>query len=278
VALAVGAEKMTHPDKARSFAAIGGSVDVETIPPDLPADRSFLMDLYAQAAREYMEASGATVEDFAAVVVKNQLHGMRNPLAQYGSELSIDEVLSSRVIVPPFTLHMCLPISDGAAAAVLVSPDVARRAGRTVRVAASVVRSAGDGVKVSELAAQAAYDTAGLGPKDVHCAELHEAAASAELILYEQLGFAPTGEGPALIRSGATRLGGALPVNTSGGLLARGHPIGATGLAQIYEAVRQASGRAGEAQVEGARVTMAQNAGGWGEADNLASAVHIFVS
>ena len=277
VALAVGAEKMTHPDKARSFAAIGGSVDVETIPPDLPADHSFLMDLYAGAALDYMEASGATVEDFAAVVVKNQLHGMRNPLAQYGSELSIAEVLSSRLIVAPFTLLMCSPVSDGAAAAVLVSPDVALRLGRTTRVAASTVRSAGDGIKVSELAAEAAYAMAGLGPKDVHCAEVHEAAASAELILYEQLGFAPAGEGPALIRSGATRLGGALPVNTSGGLLARGHPIGATGLAQIYEAVCQAGGRCGERQVEGARVTMAHNAGGWGEGDNLVSVVHIFV-
>jgi acetyl-CoA acetyltransferase len=140
------------------------------------------------------------------------------------------------------------------------------------------VRSAGDGLKVSELAAGAAYAMAGLGPKDVRCAEVHEAAASAELVLYEQLGFAPHGEGPALIRSGATRLGGALPVNTSGGLLARGHPIGATGLAQIHEAVRQAGGRAGERQVEGARVTMAQNAGGWGDGDNLVSAVHIFVA
>jgi acetyl-CoA acetyltransferase len=288
VALAVGAEKMTHPDRARSFAAIGGSVDVETVPKDLPSDRSFLMDLYAQAARDYMKESGATVEDFAAVVVKNQLHGMRNPLAQYGSALSIEEVLSSRLIVSPFTLLMCSPISDGAAAAVLVSRDVALRVGRTIRVAASTVRSAGPlaadgaapqgrGPRVSELAAQAAYAMAGLGPKDLHSAEVHEAAASAELVLYEQLGFAPVREGPALIRSGATGLGGPLPVNTSGGLLARGHPIGATGLAQIYEAVRQAGGRAGERQVEGARVTLAQNAGGWGDGDNLVSAVHIFV-
>jgi len=278
VALAVGAEKMTHADKARSFAAIGGSVDVETIPANLPSDHSFLMDLYAQAARNYMDASGATVEDFAAVVVKNQRHGMCNPLAQYGSDLSVADVLSSRLVVSPFTLLMCSPISDGAAAAVLVSPTVARRIGRTMRVAASAVRSAGEGIKVSELAAQAAYGMAGLGPRDIHCAEVHEAAASAELVLYEQLGFAPVGEGPALIGSGATRLGGALPVNTSGGLLARGHPIGATGLAQIHEAVRQASGRAGERQVEGARVTLAQNAGGWGDGDNLVSAVHIFVA
>jgi acetyl-CoA acetyltransferase len=277
VALAVGAEKMTHPDKARSFAAIGGSVDVDTIPPDLPPDRSFLMDLYAQAALEYMEESGATVEDFAAVVVKNQHNGARNPLAQYGAEMTIEEVLASRPIVHPFTLLMCSPISDGAAAAVLVSPEVAQRLGSRVRVAASTARSAADGLKVSALAARAAYEMAGLGPQDIDSAEVHEAAASAELTLYEQLGFAPEGEGPALIRSGATRLGGTLPVNTSGGLLARGHPIGATGLAQIYEAVSQATGRAGARQVEGARVTMAQNAGGWGHGDNVVAVVHIFV-
>jgi acetyl-CoA acetyltransferase len=278
VALAVGAEKMTHPDKARSFAAIGGSVDVDTIPPDLPPDRSFLMDLYAQAALEYMEESGATVEDFAAVVVKNQHNGARNPLAQYGAEMTIEEVLASRPIVHPFTLLMCSPISDGAAAAVLVSPEVAQRLGARVRVAASTARSAADELKVSALAARAAYEMAGLGPQDIDCAEVHEAAASAELTLYEQLGFVPEGEGPALIRSGATRLGGTLPVNTSGGLLARGHPIGATGLAQIYEAVSQATGRAGDRQVEGARVTMAQNAGGWGQGDNVVAVVHIFVT
>jgi acetyl-CoA acetyltransferase len=278
VALAIGAEKMTHPDKARSFAAIGGSVDVDTVPESQPADRSFLMDLYAGAALEYMETTGATVHDFAQVVVKNQLHGMRNPLAQYGAELTVDEVLASRPIVWPFTLLMCSPISDGAAAAVLVGDGAAggSAADGRVQVAASVVRSAGDAGKVSERAAAAAYQMAGLGPEDLDCVELHEAAASAELVLYEQLGLAEPGGGPALIRSGATRLGGARPVNTSGGLLARGHPIGATGLAQIYEAVSQVRGRADRRQVEGARVALAQNAGGWGDGDNLVSAVHVF--
>ena len=278
VALAVGAEKMTHPDKRRSFAAIGGSVDVERIPAQLPSDRSFLMDMYAQAALDYMERSGATVEDFAAVVVKNQRHGMLNPLAQYGSELTVEDVLASRPIVHPFTLLMCSPISDGAAAAVVVSERLARGNGPRVRVAASVLRSAAAGARVSELAARAAYETAGLGPESLDCVELHEAAASAELALYEQLGLAEPGEGPALIRSGATRLGGRLPVNTSGGLLARGHPIGATGLAQIYEAVCQLRGRAGRRQVEGARVALTQNAGGWGEGDNLVATVHVFVA
>jgi acetyl-CoA acetyltransferase len=272
VALAVGAEKMTHPDKARSFAAIGGSIDVETVPSEQPSDRSFLMDLYAGAAIDYMETTGATVRDFAEVVVKNQRHGALNPLAQYGGELTVDEVLASRPIVWPFTLLMCSPISDGAAAALLVATPAPGRP----RVAASVLRSAGSGAKVSELAAQAGYEMAGLGPRDLDCVELHEAAASAELTLYEQLGLAAPGDGPALIRSGATRLGGTCPVNTSGGLLARGHPIGATGLAQITEAVLQVQGRAGARQVEGARVALAQNAGGWGDGDNLVSAVHVF--
>jgi acetyl-CoA acyltransferase len=279
IALAVGAEKMTHPDKARSFAAIGGSVDVECIPPDLPSDRSFLMDLYAQAALRYMDASGATVEDLAAVVVKNQRNGLRNRLAQYGAELTVAEVLASRLIVAPFTLLMCSPISDGAAAAVLVCDRVAGRlAAPAARVAASVVRSARPGRRVSELAATAAYEMAGVGPDDVDCAEVHDAAASAELVLYEQLGFARPGDGPALIRDGAVEPGGRIPVNTSGGLLARGHPIGATGLAQIHEAVSQVTGRAGARQVEGARVTLAQNAGGWGDDDNLVASVHVFVA
>ena len=278
VALAIGAEKMTHPDKARSFAAIGGSVDVDTVPDAQPAERSFLMDLYAEAAVAYMEATGATVHDFAEVVVKNQRHGMLNPLAQYGSELTAEQVLASRPIVWPFTLLMCSPISDGAAAAVLVSDRVAQASERPVRIAASVVRSAGPAARVSQAAAAAAYEMAGLGPDDLDCVELHEAAASAELVLYEQLGLAAPGEGAALIRTGATRLGGECPVNTSGGLLARGHPIGATGLAQIHEAVTQVRGRAGARQVEGARVALAQNAGGWGDGDNLVSAVHVFIA
>jgi acetyl-CoA acetyltransferase len=278
VALAIGAEKMTHPDKARSFAAIGGSIDVDTVPEAQPAERSFLMDLYAEAAVAYMEATGATVHDFAEVVVKNQRHGMLNPLAQYGSELTAEQVLASRPIVWPFTLLMCSPISDGAAAAVLVSDRVAQASERPVRIAASVVRSAGPAARVSQAAAAAAYEMAGLGPDDLDCVELHEAAASAELVLYEQLGLAAPGEGAALIRTGATRLGGECPVNTSGGLLARGHPIGATGLAQIHEAVTQVRGRAGARQVEGARVALAQNAGGWGDGDNLVSAVHVFTT
>jgi acetyl-CoA acetyltransferase len=279
VVLAVGAEKMTHPDKARSFAAIGGSVDVETAPADLPAGRSFLMDMYAESAQRYMRHSGATREDFAAVVVKNQHNGMLNPAAQYGADLSVAEILRSREIIWPFTLQMCSPISDGAAAALLVGADRAAAAQAPgVAVLASAARTApadGSG-RVTRLAADAAYDAAGLGPEDLDCVEVHDAAASAELVIYEQLRLAAEAGGPELIRSGQTLLGGRLPVNTSGGLLARGHPIGATGLAQIVEAVTQLRGAAGARQVPQARVALTQNAGGWHGNDNVASVVHIF--
>jgi acetyl-CoA acetyltransferase len=268
---------MTHPDKARSFAAIGGSVDVETTPADLPAGRSFLMDMYAESALLYMERTGATRADLAEVVVKNQRHGKLNPAAQYGGELTVEQVLAAREIVWPFTLQMCSPISDGAAAALLVSAELCPP-DSAVAVLASVVRSAPlDGMtSVTSLAAAAAYELAGLGPAELDCVEVHDAAASAELVIYEQLGLAQPGDGPALIRAGKTRLGGTLPVNTSGGLLARGHPIGATGLAQIAEAVAQLRGAAGGRQVPGARIALTQNAGGWHGNDNVASVVHIF--
>lgn len=276
--LAVGTEKMTHEDKARSFAAIGGSVDVETTPQDLPAGRSFLMDLYARSALKYMAESGSTREDFARVVVKNQWHGMFNPYAQYGSELDIDAVLDARTIVWPFTLPMCSPISDGAAASLLVSAEYLPEGRTRVPVLASALRSApADGtVRVTGLAAGAAYEAAGLGPGDMDCAEVHEAAASAELVTYEQLGFALPGDGAKLIRAGDTTLGGRIPVNTSGGLLSRGHPIGATGLAQIVEVVHQLRGEADRRQVSGARLGLTHNAGGWHGDDNVASVVNIF--
>ncbi len=279
VVLAVGAEKMTHADKARSFAAIGGSVDVDMAPQDLPPDRSFLMDMYAESAVRYMEESGATLSDFAAVVVKNQAHGALNPLAQYGGTLTVDDVLNAREIVWPFTLMMCSPISDGAAAAILSSRPPTSNGDGAVEVRASVVRSADfeePGAGVTARTAQAAYEQSGLGPTDLDVVEVHDAAASAELNIYEQIGLAGGGGGPDLIRSGATRLGGAIPVNPSGGLLARGHPIGATGLAQIVEIVTQLRGRADRRQVPSARVGLTQNAGGWHGSDNVVASVHVF--
>jgi acetyl-CoA acetyltransferase len=278
VALAVGAEKMTHPDKARSFAAIGGSIDVETTPEDLPSGRSFLMDMYAGTAVQYMEQTGAIREDFARVVVKNQQHGMLNPASQYGSNMSVEQILQAREIVWPFTLPMCSPISDGAAAALLVSDGFYLESNPKVSVLASVMRTApaDSAASVTRLAAQAAYEAAGMGPERLDCVEVHDAAASAELVIYEQLGLAEPGAGGPLIRSGETHLGGGLPVNTSGGLLARGHPIGATGLAQVVEIILQLRGAAGQRQVPDARIGLTQNAGGWHGRDNVVSVIHLF--
>lgn len=277
VVLAAAAEKMTHDDKDRSFAAIGGSVDVETVA-DLPTGRSFLMDLYGARALRYLAESEATREDLARVVVKNQHNGLSNPRSQYGADVTIEQVLAGRLIVDPFTLMMCSPISDGAAAVVLVAADRFPDGLPPVEVLASAVASqpSEPGPPVTTLASRAAYATAGLGPDDLHCVEVHDAAASAELMIYEYLGLAEPGDGARLIRAGATDLGGRIPANTSGGLLARGHPIGATGLAQIVEVVLQLRGAAGPRQVPGARVGMTQNSGGWHDQDNLVSVVHIF--
>lgn len=281
--LCVGAEKMTHPDKDRSLMAIGGAVDVEAVfgpEGQQPGGRSYFMDIYAAEAVEYMERTGATAQDFAAVAVKNHHHGGMNALAQYGSEMTVEEVLSGREIVYPLTLTMCSPLSDGSAAAILMSKDVLRGNGRPrVKIAASVIASGvkkgGEDASAVARACRIAYERAGLGPEDLDMVELHDATASAEIPLYESLGLAADGEGPGLIRDKATVLGGRLPVNVSGGLLSKGHPIGASGLAQIYESVLHLTGRAGKRQVDGARVALAQNGGGWIEGDNAAAGVTV---
>jgi acetyl-CoA acetyltransferase len=276
VVLAVGAEKMTHPDKARSFAAIGGSVDMDTVPADLPAGRSFLMDLYAESAQRYLDRTGATREDLARVVVKAQHNGALNPAAQFGAEWTVAGVLAARPIVGPFTLPMCSPVSDGAAAALLVADRTTGAPRVTVLASVNHTAPADGSHSVTEAAAAAAYEQAGLGAGDLDCVEVHDAAASAELIICEQLGLAAPGAGAALLTSGATALGGRVPVNTGGGLLARGHPIGATGLAQIVEIVQQLRGDAGRRQVTDARVGLTQNAGGWHGDDNVVSVIHVF--
>jgi acetyl-CoA acetyltransferase len=278
----VGSEKLTHPDKQKSFAAIGSAVDLgqraemEARLGTSGEHRSFFMDIYAGLAREYMGRSGATVADFARVVVKNQRHGALNPNAQYGGEFSVEEVLASREVASPLTLLMCSPIGDGAAAVVVCSPEHARRLGADVKVASTVLLSGRDrngvGQPVTERAARRAYERAGLGPEDVDVVEVHDAAAPAELMVYEEVGLCAIGEGPKLLASGETALGGRVPVNPSGGLLSKGHPIGATGCAQLVELVDQLRGRGGARQVEGARVALAENGGGF-LSDDLAAVV-----
>ncbi len=290
VVLALGVEKLTHPDKMRSFAAFAGAMDVDELEEMLAAlsegdaatdgggaggaaggageNRSMFMDVYAMAARNHMERYGTTARQFAEVAAKNSHHGSLNPLAQFQQELSVDEVLADRMIVEPLTRSMCSPIGDGAAAAVVMSPEAATRFGveRPVRVTTMVMHSgwnhAEDEPDTVRLCATEAYEEAGLGPDDLDVVELHDASAPAEVIAYEQLGLCAEGDGGRLAESGETRLGGRLPVNTSGGLLRKGHPVGATGLAQVHELTLQLRGQAGPRQVEEARTALAQNGGG----------------
>jgi acetyl-CoA acetyltransferase len=269
---------------AKSFAAFAGAVDVDELKQmieELSAaaqaggeaagagqSRSMFMDVYAGAARSHMERYGTTVRQFAAVAAKNSFHGSLNPRAQFQQELSVEEVLQERMIVEPLTRAMCSPIGDGAAAAVVVSERKARELaiGTPVRVVTSVMHSGwnhrDDEPDTVELCAREAYEEAGIGPQDLDVIEVHDASAPAEIMSYEQLGLCPKGEGGPLVESGATKLGGRQPVNTSGGLLRKGHPVGATGLAQVVELTEQLQGRLGKRQVEGARLALAQNGGG----------------
>jgi acetyl-CoA acetyltransferase len=298
--LAVGMEKLHDPDRRRTFTALAGAVDVELLAGlrqalvhrrggggnGSEATRSLFMDLYAAAAREHMRLYGTRLEDFAAVAAKNSWHGSLNSRAQYQTVHTVEEVLAAPVIAEPLTRLMCSPIGDGAAAAIVVSGGFLARHTRRgasfprpVRIAASVVgtgreRGADEPDAVTAVA-RAAYEAAGVEPADVDLAEVHDATAPAELMLYEALGFCPVGEGARLVESGDTRLGGRRPVNPSGGLLAKGHPIGATGLAQVVECVEQLRGVAGRRQVPAARVALTENAGGMVCGEPAAVAVHV---
>ena len=306
VALAVGAEKLTHPDKRRSVRAIATAVDLEEEPgerAELSRDllgwvgetqdedraaqtgsgRSKFMDIYAEVALDYMRRTGATVRDLAEVAAKNHSNGALNPRAHYGSTMTAEDVMRSRPVSGPLTLLMCSPVSDGAAAVVVCSSRFASRLDDVapIRVGASVLVSGrarlDGGPGVVPRAATLAFEQAGVGPQDIDIVELHDAAAPGELIQYEELGLCAEGDGPRLLASGDTRLGGRVPVNASGGLLARGHPIGATGCAQLVELVDQLRGRAGARQVADAQVALAENAGGHIGEDAAAAVVTILI-
>ena len=284
--LVVGAEKMLHPNKDVTFRALAAAVDLEEEQERLAAgaenqagNGSKFMDIYAAKARKYMEHSGATAADFAQVSVKSRAGAARNPAAQFRTELSVAEVLASRSIASPLTMLMCSPNAVGAAALVITSEDQARaRSAAHVRIRASALvsgRGSTNQESAVRRAAQRAYECAGIGPDELDVIELHDAAAPAELQLYEALGLCKQYEGVNLLRSGATALGGRLPVNPSGGLLSRGHPIGATGCAQLVELTRQLLGRAVGRQRHGARVALAQNAGGQQGDDEAVAVVTI---
>lgn len=224
--------------------------------------------VFAQAGTEYALAHGVTAEQFAKVAVKNHQHSTLNPLAQYQKAFSLEEVLGAEVISYPNTLPMCCPTGDGAAAVVLVSdaklktldPDVRRRA---IKVSASVMTSdpwtAGGQVQpdvntLTRLAVDQAYEQAGLGPEDLDLVELHDCFATAELIHYDNLRLCAPGGAGEFIDSGAPTRDGKIPVNVSGGLLSKGHPIGATGIANLYEVATHLRGEAGDRQIDGAKV------------------------
>jgi acetyl-CoA acetyltransferase len=246
-------------------------------------DRSPFMDVYAIGARRHMARHGSTARQLALIAEKNHAHGAENPLAQIQRAMSADEILGDRLVSPPLTRAMCAPLGDGAAAAVVCSAAFARKHGlsRAVRVRASVLLSgsrdsgAGDTPGLAERASRRAYELAELGPDAVHVAEVHDATAFGELSQSEALGFCAEGEGGLLAESGATRLGGRIPLNTSGGLECRGHPIAASGLAQIHELVLQLRGEAGRRQVARARVALAQNGGGFLGEEEAAMTLHV---
>lgn len=274
VALVVGAEKMCVPE----FGLINsGESDWDT-QLGLVAPASF-----ALRARRHMKEYGTTLEQMAMVAVKNRAHAARNPMALFTEPITVEEVLAAPMIVDPLTRLQCCPIADGAAALVVCSQAMARRLDRPmVKVEASVLGT-GDYESPQDLAhwetdyrvCALAYEKAGLGPEDLNLVECHDAFSISEILHYEALGLCPPGQGGRFVEDGHASLGGRVPVNPSGGLLSRGHPVGATGVAQIIEVADQLRGQAGPRQIEGARVGLAHCMGGDKAGDTKSCSVAI---
>ncbi|MBI4278234.1 MAG: thiolase family protein [Armatimonadetes bacterium] len=263
VVLALGMEHLTGRFRG---ALTPAEDDVETaVGMTMPA-------VYAMRARRHMEEFGTTRRQLALVSVKNKRNASLNPCAQFQATVSVEEVLNSRPIADPLRLYDCSPVSDGAAAAILCSDAVVRALGarKPVRLAAAALRTGEVEIGLSSMAiepitqrtAAAAYQQAGIGPDDVDLAEVHDCFSIAEVLRVEGLGLFPVGEYPVRLERGEADIGGRLPVNPSGGLLGKGHPLGATGVAQVVELVRQLRGDAGPRQVEAAKVGLAHCRGG----------------
>jgi len=271
----------------RNLLALGDGL---VLPPDANEARwrespqhSVFMDVYAAAARAHMKRHGSTQHQLAAVASKNHFHSSFNPNAQYQTAMSIDEVLADKAITWPLTRSMCAPMSDGAGALVLCAESALHRfdRDRAVRIRATVLASGTnraadeDSRSVCRIAARKAYAMAGVGPGDLDVLEVHDATAFAEIAHIENMGVCEPGQGGLLAERGDTRLGGRIPVNTSGGLLSKGHPIAATGVVQLHEIVTQLRGEAGGRQVEGARLGAAENGGGFYGLEEAVTAVTI---
>ena len=304
IILAVGTEKMYSEDKSKMFSAFDSAWDVESVeqnkktllkmgegivPPEGSQSKSpysIFMDVYAAFSRLHMKTFGTTQRQIAAVSAKNHNHSVHNPLAQYRKPYTVDEIMAAPPITYPLTLPMCAPISDGSAAAVLCNAEGLKRlrgdASRAVRLLSSVVRSGSDRDAddyknhLTALAGKDAYEKAGIGPEDVDVAEVHDATAMGEIIQVENLQLVPFGEGGPAAERGDLSVGGKIPVNPSGGLESKGHPIGATGLGQIHELVTQLRGEAGKRQVEGARMAVQENGGGIVGNEEATAVINIF--
>jgi acetyl-CoA acetyltransferase len=303
VALAIGSEKMNIPDKMKAFSIFEGGWDVSRAeenyatlvkmgegivpPPGSQSDKPFskFMEIYAAMCRWHMKTYGTTQRQIAAVCAKNHQHSVHNPYSQFRKPFTIEEVLAAPPITYPITLPMCAPLSDGAAAAILCTEQGLKRIGadrsRCIRVAASVIRSFTHRrldepeKNCGRLAALKAYEIAALGPEDMDVAEVHDASAMGEIIQSENLGFVPLGGGGPAAERGEFTLGGRIPINPSGGLESKGHPLGATGIGQLFELVTQLRGEAGARQVPGARHAIQENGGGMQGIEEAAVAIHI---
>ena len=248
-------------------------------------DRTLAMDTYAMQALVHMKMYGTTARQIATGAAKNHSHGALNPNAQYQFEMTPEQVLADRMVSDPLTRAMCSPMGDGAAAVLVCSQGYLRRQSRELQDRA--VRIAGVGlsggkyrmpgeVGLTRFAAEKAYRASGRGPADIHLAEVHDATSFCEIFQAEMLGFCGVGEGGAFVESGATTLGGRLPINTSGGLVSKGHPIAATGLSMCQELVMQLRAEAGARQVEGASVALQENGGGIMGLEEAVAAVMVY--
>jgi len=278
VVMVGGVEKMTHRStpEVTEFLAMASDYPFEqwhgiTFP-----------GLYALMATAHMYTYGTTEEQLAMVAVKNHFHGSLNPKAHMQKEVTLEQALSSRVIAWPLKLFDCSLITDGASCLILTKPELAKKytdtpvhivgSGQASDTIGLYERESLTSLKAAKLAAKKAYEMAGLKPEDIDVAEVHDCFTIAEIIAYEDLGFCKPGEGGKLTENGETRLGGRIPVNTSGGLKAKGHPVGATGTAQAYEIYLQLTGQADKRQVKDAEIGLTHNVGGSG----ATATVHIY--
>ncbi|MFP3910608.1 MAG: thiolase family protein [Desulfobacteraceae bacterium] len=300
VSLAMGVDKFYHSDLKKVLLAYQHGVDLDDMDRlkgeyeavgeacgktfEMGDNRTIFMDTYAMQACWHMHKWGTTQEQIAMGASKNHYNGSLNPKAQYQFEVPVDKVLEDYMVSYPLTRSMCAPIGDGGAAAILCSEEYFKslpRAvkDRAVRVSASVL-SSGKHRDISEpslskWAADRAYEMAGIGPEDIDVAEVHDATSFCEIYQSEMMGFCPMGEGGKFMESGATRLDGSLPINTSGGLVSKGHPVGSTGLSMIYEIITQLRNEAGPRQVPGPRVGLTENGGGVISTEEFACSITI---